>query len=92
MSVKVRRADGDVITVIVDQNASVADLKKAIRRGFELRRERQGEAGVAVSWKYVWRAYWLVFDGQKLNENNKLLKEFGVRNRDEVTFVKRLRE
>ena len=92
MSIKICRADGDVLTVIVDQNATVADLKKAIKRGFVLQRERQGGNAVGVSWKYVWRAYWLVHNGQKLKENQQSLKEFGIRNRDEITFIKRLRK
>lgn len=73
------------------QNATVLDLKKAIRRFMELKQQREG--GVKhVSWRYVWRTYQLVFQGEKLEDDKTRLKDYGIRNRDEVTFMKRLRK
>ena len=89
MTIKVQRADGDVYPVIVDQNGTVSDLKKAIQRYVHLWQERCGCVRT-ISWKYVWRAFWLVFNGQKLKDNRKPLKEYGIQNRDQVIFLKRL--
>ncbi|GAA6218083.1 U11/U12 small nuclear ribonucleoprotein 25 kDa protein [Lates japonicus] len=91
MTVRVLKADGEVMPIVVVQNATVLDLKKAIRRFMELKQQREG--GVKhVSWRYVWRTYHLVFQGEKLEDDKMRLKDYGIRNRDEVTFMKRLRK
>ncbi|KAM9843369.1 U11/U12 small nuclear ribonucleoprotein 25 kDa protein [Aulostomus maculatus] len=91
MTVRVLKADGEVMPIVVVQNATVLDLKKAIRRFMELKQQREG--GVKhVSWRYVWRTYNLVFQGEKLEDDKMRLKDYGIRNRDEVTFMKRLRK
>lgn len=91
MTVKVLKADGEVMPIVVVQNATVLDLKKAISRFMELKQQREG--GVKhVSWRYVWRTYHLVFQGEKLDDDKMRLKDYGIRNRDEVTFMKRLRK
>ncbi|XP_042576276.1 U11/U12 small nuclear ribonucleoprotein 25 kDa protein [Cyprinus carpio] len=90
MTVRVCKADGEVMPIVVVQSATVLDLKKAIRRYMELKQQREG--GVKhISWKYVWRTFHLVFNGEKLEEDKKKLKDYGIRNRDEVTFLKKLR-
>ncbi|XP_040918928.1 U11/U12 small nuclear ribonucleoprotein 25 kDa protein isoform X1 [Toxotes jaculatrix] len=91
MTVRVLKADGEIMPIVVVQNATVLDLKKAICRFMELKQQREG--GVKhVSWRYVWRTYHLVFQGDKLEDDKMRLKDYGIRNRDEVTFMKRLRK
>nr|XP_056722231.1 U11/U12 small nuclear ribonucleoprotein 25 kDa protein [Euleptes europaea] len=92
MTVRVRRADApEPMPVVVVQQATVLELKKAVRRFVQLRQERQG--GVRhISWKRVWRTYSLSFGSEKLDDDRKKLREYGIRNRDEVCFVKRLRK
>ncbi|KAJ3580713.1 hypothetical protein NHX12_034230 [Muraenolepis orangiensis] len=63
MTVKVMKADGETMPIVVVQNATVLDLKKAIKRFMELKQQREG--GV------------------------KHVSCYGIRNRDEVTFMKR---
>ncbi|KAJ8344981.1 hypothetical protein SKAU_G00291740 [Synaphobranchus kaupii] len=91
MTVRVCKADGEVMPIVVIQNATVLDLKKAISRFMELKQQREG--GVKhVSWRYVWRTFHLVFEGVKLDDDKMKLKDYGIRNRDEVTFMKKLRK
>ncbi|XP_030645769.1 U11/U12 small nuclear ribonucleoprotein 25 kDa protein [Chanos chanos] len=91
MTVRVCKADGEIMPIVVVQHATVLDLKKAIRRYMELKQQREG--GVKhISWKYVWRTFHLVFNGEKLEDDNLKLKDYGIRNRDEVTFMKKLRK
>ncbi|TRY89229.1 hypothetical protein DNTS_025398 [Danionella cerebrum] len=91
MTVRVSKADGEIMPIVVVQSAKVQDLKKAIRRYVELKQQRKG--GIEhISWRYVWRTYHLVFNGEKLDDDNKNLKDYGIRNRDEVTFMKTLRK
>ncbi|KAK2836670.1 hypothetical protein Q7C36_014539 [Tachysurus vachellii] len=90
MTVRVCKADGEIMPIVVVQSATVLDLKKAIRRYFELKQQREG--GIKhISWRYVWRTFHLVFNGERLEEDRKKLKDYGIRNRDEVTFMKKLR-
>ncbi|XP_032834289.2 U11/U12 small nuclear ribonucleoprotein 25 kDa protein [Petromyzon marinus] len=91
MTVRVVRGDGDILPVVVQQDASVLDLKKALRRHMQLKMERESRTRL-VSWRYVWRTYHLVFEGHQLLDDSKLLKDYGIRNRDEVTFGKTLRK
>uniref|UniRef100_L7M6D3 SNRNP25 ubiquitin-like domain-containing protein n=1 Tax=Rhipicephalus pulchellus TaxID=72859 RepID=L7M6D3_RHIPC len=91
MSLVVHKANGDYYTVVVEQKATVLDLKKAIRRHVTLRMARKGVKRV-LSWKYVWKTYWLSFDGELLKEDKALLRDFGIRNNSQLTFVKRLHE
>uniref|UniRef100_A0A8C1WF85 Small nuclear ribonucleoprotein 25 n=1 Tax=Cyprinus carpio TaxID=7962 RepID=A0A8C1WF85_CYPCA len=90
MTVRVCKADEEVMPIVVVQSATVLDLKKAIRRYMELKQQREG--GVKhISWKYVWRTFHLVFNGEKLEDDKRKLKDYGIKNRDEVTFLKKLR-
>ncbi|KAK1162822.1 U11/U12 small nuclear ribonucleoprotein 25 kDa protein-like [Acipenser oxyrinchus oxyrinchus] len=101
MTVRVCKHDGEVMPIVVVQNATVLDLKKAIRRFMELKQQREG--GVKhISWWYVWRTFHLVFDGEKLEDDKMKLRvsmeknsysiTYGIRNRDEVTFLKKLKK
>ncbi|XP_032086389.1 U11/U12 small nuclear ribonucleoprotein 25 kDa protein isoform X2 [Thamnophis elegans] len=93
MTVRVRRVDAPEapMPVVVVQSASVLELKKALRRFVQLRQERQSGAR-HISWRHVWRTYSLTFGGEKLADDRKKLREYGIRNRDEVSFVKKLRQ
>ncbi|XP_044159848.1 U11/U12 small nuclear ribonucleoprotein 25 kDa protein [Bufo gargarizans] len=91
MTVRVCKADGEVMPVVVVQNATVLDLKRAIQRFVQLKHQREG--GIQhISWKYVWRTYQLSFSGEKLENEEKSLREYGIKNRDEVVFVKKLKK
>ncbi|XP_067667882.1 U11/U12 small nuclear ribonucleoprotein 25 kDa protein-like [Haliotis asinina] len=91
MVVDVMRADGEALKIVVVQDASVLDLKHAIRRHVTLRQSRKGGT-IHISWKYIWRSYCLYFDGQKLSDDRRTLKSYGIRNRDEIMFLQKLRK
>ncbi|XP_023211920.1 U11/U12 small nuclear ribonucleoprotein 25 kDa protein-like [Centruroides sculpturatus] len=90
MTLFVKRADGLVYDIIIEQKTNVLDLKKAIRRYVTTKLEREGKKRT-ISWRYVWRIYWLYFEGQKLMNDHYLLKDYGIGNNSEITFIKRLR-
>uniref|UniRef100_T1IHP2 SNRNP25 ubiquitin-like domain-containing protein n=1 Tax=Strigamia maritima TaxID=126957 RepID=T1IHP2_STRMM len=91
MTVNVIKTNGQVYPIVVEQKATVLDLKHAIKRHVTLKQSRDGDL-TPISWKYIWRTFWLYFDGQKLMEDKKKLKEYGIHNRAEVTFIKQLKE
>lgn len=78
------------VPLIVDQCTSVAELKRSVQR--EVGRRVREEGGTdCVSWKHVWRTYWLVHNNEKLNDDHKVMRDYGIRNGSEITFLKRLR-
>uniref|UniRef100_A0A8C5Q887 SNRNP25 ubiquitin-like domain-containing protein n=1 Tax=Leptobrachium leishanense TaxID=445787 RepID=A0A8C5Q887_9ANUR len=90
MTVKICKASGEVMPVVIVQNATVLDLKRAIQRYIQLKHQREG--GIQhISWKSVWRTYHLSFDGEKLAIDEKRLNEYGIKNRCEISFVKKLK-
>ncbi|KAH9496705.1 U11/U12 small nuclear ribonucleoprotein [Bulinus truncatus] len=91
MVVNVRRQDGEIVPIVVTQKAKVIDLKHAVKRHFTLRQIRTG-GSTHISWRYIWKRYWLCFNGEKLADDNRKLKSYGIRNRDSVSFMKKLRE
>ncbi|XP_038051822.1 U11/U12 small nuclear ribonucleoprotein 25 kDa protein-like [Patiria miniata] len=90
MTVSVQKFTGELMPIVVMQGARVQDLKQAIQRYVTLKESRRGSQ-TSISWKYVWRTYSLCFEGEQLDKNKKL-KDYGIRNRDTVTFVKRRRQ
>ncbi|XP_071950572.1 U11/U12 small nuclear ribonucleoprotein 25 kDa protein-like [Antedon mediterranea] len=90
MLLNVCREDGEVMPIVVLQGATVLDLKKAIARYISLKFNREGLKKF-ISWRYIWRTYWLSFGGQNLTQDNKLIKDYGIKNKDPITFVKRLK-
>ncbi|XP_013417987.1 U11/U12 small nuclear ribonucleoprotein 25 kDa protein [Lingula anatina] len=91
LTVNVRREDGEVMPIVVVQGGTVRDLKEGVKRYVMLKQHR-AEGTKCISWRYIWRTYWLYFNGQKLTEDKKPIKDYGIGNRDEVTFIKRLRQ
>ncbi|XP_064597214.1 U11/U12 small nuclear ribonucleoprotein 25 kDa protein-like [Liolophura sinensis] len=89
MTVFVRRDDDQTMPVVVTQNATVQELKRLIRTFVNLKLSREGGKR-CISWRYIWKRYWLYFDGEKLSDDNKLLKDYGIHNKCEVSFRKRL--
>eukprot|EP00731_Ephydatia_muelleri_P026689 Em0018g789a len=86
-----RRYDGERVPVIIMQGATVQDLMRAIEKEITRKCNRSGKTQY-ISWRYVWRTYWLAHGQQKLTDRSGKLVSYGVGNHDEITFVKKLRE
>ncbi|XP_025420687.1 U11/U12 small nuclear ribonucleoprotein 25 kDa protein-like, partial [Sipha flava] len=85
------RFDGIVLPIVVQKTgAKVIDLKKSIERKMTLHLKRAGER-TTVSWKRIWKTYWLSCNGNKMKHNNDLISEY-VENNSKIIFVKRFRE
>ncbi|KAI5755795.1 hypothetical protein M8J77_019740 [Diaphorina citri] len=77
--------------VISPKNTRVSDLKRTIERQITMQMKRKG-LSKQISWRHVWKSYWLSFDGIKLTNEKSLLSELGIENQCEITFVKRLKD
>lgn len=87
-----RYSESPLSVVIPQKGTTLLDLKKAIRRTFTLKQQRQ-RIKTKISWKYVWRTFYLqnVETGQVMRDNKKDVAEYGVVNKSNIRFVKRLR-
>eukprot|EP00118_Oscarella_pearsei_P012334 m.89998 g.89998 ORF g.89998 m.89998 type:complete len:160 (+) comp36637_c0_seq1:998-1477(+) len=91
ITVTLCKYDGEEIQIVVPRAATVRVLKKAIKRTLTLRAARSGDTK-RVSWKCVWKSYWLYFDNQKLTNDHASILHYGIQNQDKIGFVKRLRK
>lgn len=66
------------------------DLKKSIERKMALHLKRAGER-TTISWKRIWKTYWLSCNGNKMKRNNDLISDY-IENNSKIVFVKQLRE
>ncbi|XP_026818647.1 U11/U12 small nuclear ribonucleoprotein 25 kDa protein isoform X2 [Rhopalosiphum maidis] len=91
ITVYLERFDGIVIPIVVQKNgAKVGDLKKSIERKMTLHLKRADERST-ISWRRIWKTYWLSCNGIKLKHNNDLISKY-VENNSKLVFVKRFRE
>ncbi|CAH2067486.1 unnamed protein product, partial [Iphiclides podalirius] len=88
ITIFISREDEPELKVIVPQKATVADLKKAIARHFEIHQKRTGSK-VKISWKYIWKTYNLSFDGIILDNNSSPIDDYGITNKVRLCFKKR---
>lgn len=76
--------------VIVKLDSSVKQLKEAIQTRFSLKQEKcPSEFPKVVNWRYVWRRYGLVFENEKLIDDDKQLRDYGVVSKSEIRFFKK---
>lgn len=93
----IEKADGVCLPVIVPAHATatVRDLKKAVERATILQLSRHNSTDkqrtAIISWKYIWKTYWLHFNGQKLQDDHRLLNDYGIQTNDKICFIKRLK-
>jgi U11/U12 small nuclear ribonucleoprotein SNRNP25 len=89
MKLLIRRADDQVFSVIVRLDSTLKDLKGSIKDHFTQKHKRSpADFPKAVNWQYVWKNYCLMFEEEKLTENSKQLRDYGIKNKCELTFFK----
>lgn len=86
-----RHQETPLQVVIPQQGTTVIDLKKAIQRSFNLKQHRL-KSKTKISWKYIWRTYALQHDSQIMKRDTDLVSNYGVRNKSEIRFIKKLRK
>lgn len=100
IKVYIERGPHQRLKVIVSRTSKLSELKSAFRRTFLALKQRQknakhtkrsdkrSEPFANISWKYIWRTYYLRHNGIALTDNDKLLTDYGVSNKDSLDFVK----
>lgn len=91
--IEIHREDGTSLPVIISQNSTVGQLKRAVERATELRLSRDASTShPRINWKYVWKTYWLYSKGVKLKDDMATIKHCAITNDGRVSFIKRLKE
>ncbi|XP_076662647.1 U11/U12 small nuclear ribonucleoprotein 25 kDa protein [Andrena cerasifolii] len=92
ITVYLNRGDLPKLGIVVPpHNTTVLDLKKAVKRHTNLSLKRE-KVKKKISWKHVWRKYYLSFENVKLTDDNENIKAYGISNKAELHYVKRRRE
>lgn len=76
------------------QAKNACDDKHKSKHATERQRHRGDHIAVhtaKISWKYIWRTYYLCHNGMALSDNAKLLSDYGVRSKDVLDFVKKIK-
>jgi len=79
--ISIRRFDNSLINVYVSEDARVFQLKRAIKEKFQDNK---------INWKSIWKRYTLATnDHQQLINDNRRIKDYGVYNNCELSFIRR---
>ncbi|XP_010250176.1 PREDICTED: uncharacterized protein LOC104592485 isoform X2 [Nelumbo nucifera] len=73
--------------VEVARMASVAELKQAIEDVFSVSPKEEHSR---ISWSHVWGHFCLCFEGQKLINDKAYLRNFGIKDGDQLHFIRHL--
>jgi hypothetical protein len=83
IQITIRRFDNSLINVDISEEARVFQLKRIIKQQFSDKN---------LNWKSIWKRYTLVtFDHQQLINDNRRIKDYGVINNTELSFIRRRR-
>nr|XP_043607845.1 uncharacterized protein LOC122579688 [Erigeron canadensis] len=81
----VLKLDGSSFDISVVKNPTVAQLKQAVEEAFShLPKNGIGK----VSWSHVWAQFCLSFDGQKLLHDQDTVSLHGIKDGDQLQFVR----
>nr|AFK47791.1 unknown [Lotus japonicus] len=81
----VLKLDGSSFDIQVSKTASIAELKDAVEAVFS----HMPEKGPAkISWPHVWGQFCLCYDGQKLVTEEDYLRNYGIKDGDELHFMR----
>lgn len=90
VTVNIQKADGDHWDVVVPREATVLDLKIALKNHVALELSRRN-IKKKISWRYIWKNNWLCYNGVQLSDLNAHILDYGIKNKSTLTFSKRLR-
>ncbi|RIA91773.1 hypothetical protein C1645_821609 [Glomus cerebriforme] len=84
--INILRCGLEPLKMIVRQNATIADIKNLIILQVTRDLKEKGRKNKRISWKYIWKTYCLMFEGQKLLEDKARIQEIGIRSGSVLRF------
>ncbi|XP_031484361.1 U11/U12 small nuclear ribonucleoprotein 25 kDa protein-like isoform X2 [Nymphaea colorata] len=85
LKLTVLKLDGTCFDVQVARTASVGELKQAVEDVFN---QSPKEDHRKISWSHVWGHFCLCYEGYKLINDKEFLRDFGIRDGDQVVLRK----
>ncbi|ESW33197.1 hypothetical protein PHAVU_001G050800 [Phaseolus vulgaris] len=85
LRLSVLKLDGSSFHIQVSKTATVAQLKDAVEAVFS-HAPLKGPA--QISWAHVWGQFCLCYDGQKLVTENDYLRNYGIKDGDQLRFIR----
>ncbi|XP_010943279.3 uncharacterized protein [Elaeis guineensis] len=79
------KLDATSFDVQIARTAAVWELKMAIENLFK---NSADDGGCYISWSHVWRHFCLSYDGFKLTDDHTTLRTFGIKDGDELHFMR----
>ncbi|MED6155936.1 hypothetical protein PIB30_009998 [Stylosanthes scabra] len=85
LRLSVLKLDGSTFDIQVEKTATIAELKEAVKVVFShMPQKGPGK----ISWPHVWRQFCLCYDGQKLLKDDDFLRNYGIRDGDQLRFIR----
>uniref|UniRef100_A0A7N0UTE1 Ubiquitin-like domain-containing protein n=1 Tax=Kalanchoe fedtschenkoi TaxID=63787 RepID=A0A7N0UTE1_KALFE len=86
LSLTVLKLDASSFQIEVRNGATVGELKAAVQNYFSVYVPGLGSG--KVSWPHVWGQFCLSYDGRKLLDEKAYLRDFGIKDGDQLQFVR----
>ncbi|XP_047326845.1 uncharacterized protein LOC124930555 [Impatiens glandulifera] len=83
----IRKLDGSSFEVEVAMTATVAELKQAVEAVFY---DKPKKGHGKISWSHVWGHFCLSYDGWKLVTDCEPIRNYGIRDGDQLTFTRQI--
>ncbi|CAN6459675.1 unnamed protein product [Victoria cruziana] len=87
LKLTVLKLDGDSFDVQVATTASVGELKRSVEDVFNQSPKLDHHS---ISWFHVWGYFCLCYKGYKLINDQEFLRDFGIRDGDQLNFMRHL--
>ncbi|CAB4385273.1 unnamed protein product [Rhizophagus irregularis] len=84
--ITILRCGLETLKMVVRQNATISDIKNLIVLQVTRDLKEKGRRNKKISWKYIWKTYCLMFEGQKLLEDKARIQEIGIRSGSVLRF------
>ncbi|XP_050219065.1 uncharacterized protein LOC126669606 [Mercurialis annua] len=87
LKLSILKLDGSTFDIDVKKTATVADLKEAVEIVFSHMPQKGPDK---ISWPHVWSHFCLMFEGQKLVTETDSIRYYGIRDGDQLQFVRHI--
>ncbi|KAK4277185.1 hypothetical protein QN277_015218 [Acacia crassicarpa] len=85
LRLSVLKLDGSCFDIVVTKTATIAELRQAVEAVFShMPKKGPGK----ISWPHVWGQFCLCYDGQKLVTETDLLRNYGIKDGEQLRFIR----
>lgn len=85
LKLSVLKLDGSCFDIVVAKTATIAELREAVEAVFShMPKKGPGK----ISWPHVWGRFCLCYDGQKLVKEADYLRNYGIKDGDQLRFIR----